>query len=92
MKSDLSINLTAASKEMDRMAGTTKSPKQEKAHIEYSKEAQCPYCQKAMVRSFAAGQPIHLCREDRYVAPMSNEVLARIEAEMKSGFPDLQFS
>lgn len=90
MSTESFINTTAAFSEIDRLTGT--SPAQAKqaveakaspetAKIEYSQEGVCPYCQKAMVRSFAAGQPIHLCRDDRYVAPMSNDVLAKIEAE-----------
>ena len=47
-----------------------------------------------MARTFAAGQPIHICRADRYVAPMRNEVLAKVEAELASnaGVPDFGFS
>lgn len=90
MTTDSFINTTTAFSEIDRLTGAPSERTKhgveakatsETAKIEYSQEGVCPYCQKAMVRSFAAGQPIHLCRDDRYVAPMSNEVLAKIEAE-----------
>lgn len=90
---DFALDLTIVAASIDQLAGT---PKPEKARIEYSEEGVCPYCSKQMVRSFAAGQPVHLCKDDRYVAPMSLPVLAKVEAEMASHgqlptLPDLQF-
>jgi hypothetical protein len=89
------FDVSAALSEIDRLNSVKAAPVEPekvpvKAKIEYSEEGVCPYCHRNMVRSFAAGMPIHLCRDDRYVAPMSDAVLATIEAE--NGIPNIQFS
>ena len=82
--------------QFDSLTASTKETKPiaERAKLNYSDDGVCPYCSKAMARTFAAGQPIHICRADRYVAPMRNEVLAKVEAELASnaGVPDFGFS
>jgi hypothetical protein len=96
----MELNLKSTLSELDKMSNVVSSgneavaPRTEKARLGYDKEGVCPYCQTAMVRSFAAGQPVHICHADRYVAPMSNEVLAQVEAEMQrnGGVPDFTFS
>jgi hypothetical protein len=47
-----------------------------------------------MVRSFVGDEPVFLCREDRYVAPMTNEMLAKVQAELEAsqGVPSIQFT
>lgn len=43
--------------------------------LDYSKPDHCIYCGTKMTRSLCCDQPVYVCFEDRYVAPLSNEEL-----------------